>query len=427
MLTLKTQEQNQTRKQPFDQSRCPASMLPLPLVTLFLVSSGFSAGGGSPLSESLWLLKTEFALHLYRSAAAERNGTNFVISPASVSLSLEILQFGARGNTGWQLASALGYTVQDPRVRGFLHSVYTALHNSSRGIGMELACTLFIHAGASLSPCFVQQVSWWANSSLEPADFGESNRTTMDVSKGTPRQNTGEGPGSPLWEQAGAQSAQLSIMSTMTFQSTWQRRFSSMASQPLPFTRAQGLVLQVPAMHQVTEVSYGQFQDAAGHKVDVLELLYLGRVASLFLVLPQNKDTPLDLIEPHLTARAIHLWATRLKRTRMDVFLPRFQIQNQFDLKSILGSWGITDLFDPLKANLKGISGQDGFYVSEATHKAKMELSEEGTKSSAATAVLLLRRSRTPAFKADRPFIFLLREHSTGFVFSIGRVSNPLD
>lgn len=91
-------------------------MLPLLQVTLFLLSSCFSAGGGSPLSESLWLLKTEFALHLYQSVAAERNGTNFVISPASVSLSLEILQFGARGNTGWQLAGALGYTVQGKRL-----------------------------------------------------------------------------------------------------------------------------------------------------------------------------------------------------------------------------------------------------------------------------------------------------------------------
>ncbi|XP_052047198.1 serpin E3 [Apodemus sylvaticus] len=401
-------------------------MLPLLQVALFLLPCCFSAGGGSTLSEGLWLLKTEFALHLYRSAAAERNGTNFVISPASVSLSLEILQFGARGNTGWQLAGALGYTVQDPRVREFLHTVYTTLHNSSQDTRMELACTLFMQTGTSLSPCFVQQVSWWANSSLEPADLSEPNSTTMEASKVTSRQSTGEGPGSP-WGRASALSTQLSIMSTMTFQSTWQKRFSSVTLKSLPFTRAHGLVLQVPAMHQVAEVSYGQFQDAAGHEVDVLELLYLGRVASLLLVLPRDRGTPLDHIEPHLTARVIHLWTTRLKRVRMDVFLPRFRIQNQFDLKNILRSWGITDLFDPLKANLKGISGQDGFYVSEVTHKAKMELSEEGTRSSAATAVLLLRRSRTPAFKADRPFIFLLREHSTGFVFSIGRVSNPLD
>ncbi|KAL6087867.1 hypothetical protein STEG23_032862, partial [Scotinomys teguina] len=149
-------------------------------------------GGSSPLSEGLWLLKTEFALHLYRSAAAERDKTNFVLSPASVSLSLEILQFGARGNTGWQLTSALGYTVQDPRVRAFLRAVYTTLHNSSQGIGVELACTLFMQTGTSLSPCFVEQVSWWANSSLEPANFSEPNSTTMEVSEGTPRQSTGQ-------------------------------------------------------------------------------------------------------------------------------------------------------------------------------------------------------------------------------------------
>ncbi|XP_038165826.1 serpin E3 [Arvicola amphibius] len=402
-------------------------MLSLLMVTLFLLSSCFSAGGGSPLSEGLWLLKTEFALHLYRSAASERNGTNFVISPASVSLSLEILQFGARGNTGWELASALGYSVQDPRVREFLHAVYTALHNSSQGIGMELACTLFMQTGTPLSPCFVEQVSWWTNSSLAPANFREPNSTATEVSRGSPRQSTGKGKPSPQSGEAGTVSSWLSIVSTMTFQSTWQRRFSSMASQTMPFTCAHGLVLQVPTMHLVAEVSYGQFQDAAGHRVDALELLYLGSTASLFLMLPQDKNTPLDCIEPHLTARAIRLWATRLKRTRVDVFLPRFRIQISLILKSILRSWGIADLFDPLKANLKGISGQDGFYVSEATHKAKMELSEEGTRSSAATAVLLLRRSRTPVFKADRPFIFLLREHSTGFVFNIGRVSNPLD
>lgn len=114
-------------------------MLPLLLVTLFLVSSSFSAGGGSPLTEALWLLKTEFALHLYRSAAAQRNGTNFVISPASVSLSLEILQFGARGNTGWQLASALGYTVQGKRL--FSHA------SSSRLVPTPPPCSGALRSG----------------------------------------------------------------------------------------------------------------------------------------------------------------------------------------------------------------------------------------------------------------------------------------
>eukprot|EP00071_Canis_lupus_P030389 XP_022263946.1 serpin E3 isoform X4 [Canis lupus familiaris] len=239
-----------------------------------------------------------------------------------------------------------------PQVSTSVRSAYAALRSPGRGPQVELACTMFVHPGAAVSPCFMERVSRWANSSLQPAP---------------PREPRG------------------------------------------PPTRS------------------GQFQDPVGHQVQVLELPYLGSTASLLLVRPRDKDTPLSHIEPHLTASVLHTWMSSLTRARMDVFLPRFRIENHFNLKPILNSWGVTDLFDPLKANLKGISGQDGFYISEAIHKAKMEVSEEGTKASTATALLLLKRSRIPFFKADRPFFFFLREPDTGFVFSIGRVSNPLD
>ncbi|XP_012503887.1 PREDICTED: serpin E3 [Propithecus coquereli] len=395
--------------------------MPPLLVALFLLHSCFPQGDGH-LREGLTLLKTEFALRLYQSVAAGRNGTNFVISPAGVSLPLEILQFGAEGRTGRQLADALGYTVQDQKVKDFLHAVYATLPNCSQGAEMELACSLFVQVGTPLSPCFVEQVSWWANSSLEPANLSEPNATTIPANAGASRQTAGEGPVGSPGEQVGATSAQLALVSTMSFQGTWRKRFSPTDTKLLPFTCAHGLVLQVPMMHQTAEVNYGQFQDAAGHQVGVLELPYLGSAASLFLVLPRDKDVPLGHIEPHLTASIIRLWTTSLRRARMDVFLPRFRIQNQFNLKSILNSWGVTDLFDPLKANLKGISGQDGFYVSEAIHNAKIEVLEEGTKASAATALLLLKRSRIPVFKADRPFIFFLREPHTGTTVFFDRI-----
>uniref|UniRef100_F7EKP0 Serpin family E member 3 n=1 Tax=Callithrix jacchus TaxID=9483 RepID=F7EKP0_CALJA len=414
---------------PFELQEPSASMLPF-LVTLFFLHSCFLQTNGH-LREGMMLLKTEFALRLYQSVAACRNDTNFVISPTGVSLPLEILQFGAEGSTSQQLADALGYTIHDQRVKDFLHAVYATLSTFRQGGEMELACSLFVQMGTPLSPCFVEQVSWWANSSLEPVDLSEPNSTTIQASEGTSGQTAGEdpseGPGGWPWEQVGAAFAQLVLVSTMSFQGTWRKRFSSTDTQILPFTCTHGLVLQVPMMHQMAEVNYGQFQDTAGHQVGLLELPYLARAMSLFLVLPRDKDIPLSHIEPHLTASTIHLWTTSLRRARMDVFLPRFRIQNQFNLKSILNSWGVTDLFDPLKANLKGISGQDGFYVSEAIHKAKIEVLEEGTKASGATALLLLKRSRIPIFKADRPFIYFLREPNTGFVFSIGRVSNPLD
>ncbi|XP_034859698.1 LOW QUALITY PROTEIN: serpin E3 [Mirounga leonina] len=399
----------------------------LGLFTLFLLHSCLHGGQGD-LREDLTLLNTELALRLYQDATAPRNGTNVVISPAGVSLPLEILQFGAQGNTGQQLARALGYAIHDQRVKEFLRTVYATLLNAGQGTKMELACTLFVQAGTPLSPCFVEHISQWANSSIEPAHLSELNGIGSQASEWASGKIKGIGPGDdaggPTWEHGGGSGAfaQLAIVSTMSFQSTWRQRFSSTDTQLLPFTGAQGLVLQVPMMYQMAEVNYGQFQDHAGHQVRVLELPYLESSVSLLLVLPRDKDTPLSLIEPHLTASILRIWTSSLRRARMDVFLPRFRIQNHFNLKSILNSWGVTDLFDPLKANLKGISGQDGFYVSEAIHKAKIEVSEEGTKASAAAALLLLKRSRIPFFKADRPFFFLLREPDTGRTVFFDRI-----
>lgn len=100
-------------------------MWPL-LFTLFLLHSCL-CGGNRDLREHLTLLKTELALRLYQSVAADRNGTNIVISPSGVSIPLEILQFGAQGNTGRQLAEALGYTVHGKRLIALLLTLILTL------------------------------------------------------------------------------------------------------------------------------------------------------------------------------------------------------------------------------------------------------------------------------------------------------------
>ncbi|KAM9566858.1 serpin E3 isoform 1-T1 [Guaruba guarouba] len=134
----------------------------------------------------------------------------------------------------------------------------------------------------------------------------------------------------------------------------------------------------------------------------------------MFLVLPSHKRTSLSQIESHLSAKNITIWVSSLKRTKMDIFLPRFSIQSLFDLKTVFSALGIRDAFDPIIANFKGISEQDNLYISEAIHKAEIEITEDGTKASGTTAMVLLKRARMPIFKADRPFTFFLREANTG-------------
>ncbi|XP_032862555.1 serpin E3 isoform X2 [Tyto alba] len=401
-----------------------AFMLPI-FFSAFTLSACCLTKGNCSSYDELKELKTEFAINLYRHVSEIENRTNLVISPASVAVSLELLQFGAQGNTFTELQGALGYNIHDQSVQDFLHGVYEGAAGSSRGTAVQLSCSLFTDASVKLSPAFAAHTVRWANGSLQQTNSPDPDRTATHVQERITG-NLGDGDvRGKLLERAESPLGQIALVSTVYFKSTWQKKFSFMDTQMLPFTTVEGSTLKVPTMHHTAEANYGQFQTEALEGFSVVELPYLGEKLSMFLVLPSHKRTSLSQIESHLSAKTMTLWANSLKRTKMDIFLPRFSIQSLFDLKTVFSAFGIRDAFNPITANFKGISDQDSLYISEAIHKAEIEITEDGTKASGATAMVLLKRSRTPVFKADRPFTFFLREANTGSVLFIGRVTNP--
>ncbi|XP_042305733.1 serpin E3 [Sceloporus undulatus] len=372
-------------------------------------------------------LNTEFALNLFQRLAELDNRTNLVISPASISLSLGLLQFGAQGNTFAQLKRALGYNTCDQDMREFLHKVYKEVTNSKQGPVAQLACAFFVQAGIRLSPQFLQHVAFWANNIVQQTNFSEPNRTATQINEWIAT-NIGDGEENCLsLETIDSPLNQVAVVSTMYFKSTWQRKFTFTDTQSLSFTTTEGITLKVPTLYLCAEVNYGEFLIDSLERISVIELPYLGETVSMFVVLPSNRRMSLAAAESYLSVQTFPLWSNSLRRTKMDIFLPRFKIQNHLDLKMVLPALGITDMFDPVRADFKGISEQGNLYISEAIHKAKIEVTEDGTRASGVTAMVLLKRSRAPVFKADRPFNFLLWQASTGSILFIGRLTNPTE
>ncbi|KAG8585111.1 hypothetical protein GDO81_004896 [Engystomops pustulosus] len=266
--------------------------------------------------------------------------------------------------------------------------MHNELTNSGQDTSIHLACALFVQAGTPISTQFTEHAIQWANSSLQLTNFSESNRTTNLINQWVNR-NTGD-------------------------------------TQTLPFISTDGSVVKVPMMHQTADINYGQFETPSFEKFTVVELPYLGNTVSMFVVRPTDRNTPLSSIESNLTSKSIAVWANSMKRTKMDIFLPRFKLECYSDLKRALPGLGVSDLFDPRKADFKGISEQRNLYISQAIHKAEIEVEEGGTRGSGVTGMALLKRSRMPVFKADSPFIFFLRSAASGPVLFIGRVTNPL-
>jgi serpin B len=111
--------------------------------------------------------------------------------------------------------------------------------------------------------------------------------------------------------------------------------------------------------------------------------------------------------------------------------LPKFKSTSEFSLADTLKSLGMTDAFIYGQADFSGMDGRKDLFIGAVVHKAFVEVNEEGTEAAAATAVLMgfggapTNPRPIPVFRADHPFLFLIRDNRSGGVLFLGRVMDP--
>ncbi len=118
-----------------------------------------------------------------------------------------------------------------------------------------------------------------------------------------------------------------------------------------------------------------------------------------------------------------------MRQQEVQVSLPRFKMEETYDMKSLLISMGMEDVFDGQKVNLSGMSSNNDLVVSKMVHKAFVEVNEEGTEAAAATGVgarQCFGSLRIPlVFNADHPFLFFIRHNPTKSILFYGRFCSP--
>lgn len=116
-----------------------------------------------------------------------------------------------------------------------------------------------------------------------------------------------------------------------------------------------------------------------------------------------------------------------LDEEEVEVFLPRFKLEENYDMKVVLGKLGMTDAFMEGRADFSGIASKQGLFLSKVIHKAFVEVNEEGTEAVAATGSTITMRCLrfTPRFLADHPFLFFIQHVKTKGILFCGRFSSP--
>lgn len=377
--------------------------------------------------EQLSTANTRFALDLFRTLNENNPTGNIFISPISISSALAMVVLGTRGTTAAQVSKALYFnTVEE------IHSRFQSLNADINKRGapyiLKLANRLYGEKTYNFLPEFLASTQKMYGAELASVDF---QHTSEDARKVINEWVKGQTEGKiPELLAAGVVDSmtKLVLVNAIYFKGNWQEKFVKEATTDTPFRLNKKDTKIVKMMYQKKKLPYGYIQDL---KCRVLELPYEGAELSMVILLPddiEDESTGLKKIEKQLTLEKLHEWTKpeNLDLIEVNVHLPRFKLEESYNLNSHLARLGIEDLFNS-KADLSGMSGARDLFISKVVHKSFVEVNEEGTEAAAATAGIATFCMLMPEenFVVDHPFIFFIRHNPSANILFLGRLSSP--
>jgi len=367
----------------------------------------------------------QFGFRLLHELDERREAPNLFFSPLSASLALTMVLNGARNETYRQMAHALGYGDQPvERINTENALLLHLLRSPDPKTETLVANSLWVQQGFSLLPSFLQACQKHYEAEVDSVDFMQDREGAAERINGWVKQNT-KGLIPKLFEPSDfSPLTRLVVVNTLYFKGKWQKPFDKQATSEEEFHLEGGKVKRVPMMHQS-----GKFDYLRGDGFQAVALPYGAGELSFYLFLP-DEGRSLQAFLKELTAERWAQWLKGFKPMEGDVGLPRFRIEATYPLKEPLQAMGITDAFDPEKADLSGVAPlTDGrLFITKAIQKAVVEVDEEGTKAAAATGVVVSVTAYNPnrfTLIANRPFFFVIRHNATGAILFMGIVREP--
>jgi len=362
-----------------------------------------------------------FAFDLYaRLKGAEGN---LFLSPYSISTALAMTSAGARGETADQMAKVLCLPASGEAVHGAYGALQNDLNAAGEGGAFELAVAnrLWGQKGYRFLPEFLKLLEADYGAGIETLDFAKETEAARKTINAWVEKQTRDKIKDLLKPGILNEMTRLVLTNAIYFKGKWASEFDKKLTRDEDFFLTPEKKVAAPLMHQTAEFGYfdgGEFQ--------ALELPYRGDRLAMVVLLPKAKDG-LAALEASLSADKVAGWVGKVRRRKVQVALPRFKTTAEFSLKDTLVAMGMTAAFGG-DADFSGMTGAKDLFISAVVHKAFVDVNEEGTEAAAATGVVMERKSKPeppPVFRADHPFLFLIRDTRSGAILFLGRILDP--
>uniref|UniRef100_A0A8C0IKD5 Serpin family B member 11 (gene/pseudogene) n=1 Tax=Chelonoidis abingdonii TaxID=106734 RepID=A0A8C0IKD5_CHEAB len=370
---------------------------------------------------------TEMGLDLYNELNKNTANKNIFVSPMSISTGLVMVLLGARGNTATQMqtvsvnktlvhASLFLPCLKPSPSRcdlvGGIHTEFqtllSQLKNLNKSYVLSLANSLFAQKGYNFHQQYLECTKELYGAMLQTVDFENATEAARQTINSWVESKT-QGKIRELFVPGVIDpTAVLVLVNAIYFKATWEYKFEEKYTMPKDFRINQNESKSVQMMYQKDRFKIAHIQEM---NAQILMIPYAGKSLSMIILLP---DDITGLEQPNLDRE-------------VEVYLPRFKLEDTFELNLPLQEMGMIDVFEESKADLSGMAPPRKLFLSKVVHKAYVEVNEEGTLAAAATGSVVVNRSHISdgLFMADHPFLFFIQHNPTNTILFLGKLCSP--
>ncbi|KAM7124884.1 serpin B7-like isoform 1-T3 [Molossus nigricans] len=380
---------------------------------------------------SLAAVNADFCFNLFREIDNSQGSGNVFFSSLSIFTALAMVRLGVRGDCASQMDKILHINAvssghgnssnTQPGVQSQLKRLLSNINSFHQDYELSIADGLFADKVVDFHEDYIRCAEKLYNAKVEGVDYTNAvEDTKYKINKWVEDETHGKIK-SIIDEGSISSSAVMVLVSAVYFKGRWESAFTKQDTVSCRFKSPKCPGKAVSMMYQERIFNLSVIRDPY---MQVLELRYHGGI-SMYIMLPKSGN--LSQIEKQLTFENLMKWISprKMRRQYVKVFLPRFKIEKNYELKRYLQALGLGGIFDESRADFSGLASGGRLYLSRMVHKSHIEVNEDGTEAAAVSENDIVEK-RLPAsteFRADHPFLFVISKGDI-ILFS-GKVSCP--
>jgi len=363
-----------------------------------------------------------FAFELYDSLGSDEN---MVFSPYSLMLALGMAYEGARGSTAVEMGSVLGFTsdvwARHEAFRTTLPKLNDPINNH-----YDLTCAngFWVQRGYPFLDSYLSILRNYYRANGSEVDFRDRYESSKQINDWITKETNGKVPSILTPEDIDPETV-LALANAIYFKATWMEKFKKEYTEKEDFRTGSGEDVNCDMMKRLDDSDEMYYGEKDGLKM--IEIPYSNMDLSMYLVLPSDRNAGIDALDiDEATFRDLH---DSMRQSKVDIRLPRFQIDTRLDLVQILSDMGMPSAFKEGQADFSGIDGSYDLFIGKVVHKATITVDEDGTEASA-RSVVLVTSGISPElgiedFHADHQFLFVIEDCRTTEILFMGKVTDP--